>query len=245
MNKLKIFNSNQLKIFACLTMLLDHIGSILFPQIIIFRIIGRLSFPIFAFLISEGAKYTKNKVRYLLNVGILGIACQILMIIFLKQYQFNILITFAISIIIIYSMDYFKKSLFNKNDIILVKLFALGVFVLVAISPILLAKTFSWFRYSYGFYGCMCAVFASAPNLRNTDAPQWLKKFDIIPVRILSMSIPLVIYSIGNSYQFLSLVSLAVLLFYSEKRGKANLKYLFYVFYPAHLIILHLINFLI
>ena len=47
--KFGIFSNNVLKIIACITMLLDHMGFILFPEYPIFRIIGRIAFPIFAF----------------------------------------------------------------------------------------------------------------------------------------------------------------------------------------------------
>ena len=62
--KFGIFSNNVLKIIACITMLLDHMGFILFPQYPIFRIIGRIAFPIFAFLLAEGCYYTKNKLRH-------------------------------------------------------------------------------------------------------------------------------------------------------------------------------------
>ena len=58
--KFGIFSNNVLKIIACITMLLDHMGFILFPEYPIFRIIGRIAFPIFAFLLAEGCYYTKN-----------------------------------------------------------------------------------------------------------------------------------------------------------------------------------------
>ena len=104
-------------------MLIDHIGYFILPQLTILRLIGRLTFPIFAFLISEGTKYTKNKLRYLLTVGILGVVWQIYLIIFRSDYHFNVLITFSISIVIIYAMDYFKKCLFDKNCKVIFKSF--------------------------------------------------------------------------------------------------------------------------
>ena len=45
-------NGNQLKIIALITMAIDHIGMYLFPQILFLRIIGRLSMPIFAYMIA-------------------------------------------------------------------------------------------------------------------------------------------------------------------------------------------------
>ena len=52
--KFGIFSNNVLKIIACITMLIDHMGVLLFPKITILRIIGRIAFPIFAFLLAEG-----------------------------------------------------------------------------------------------------------------------------------------------------------------------------------------------
>lgn len=246
MSQFKFLSGNKLKIFACLTMLIDHIGAILLPNVLILRIIGRLSFPIFAFMISEGAKYTKNKIKYLATIGIIGIIWQAILIAFLKDYHFNILITFSLSIIIIYALDFFKKSFFDKNCKIIIKIATLLLFVAVALAPYFLQKIFNWFHYSYGFYGCMCAVFASLPTLTNTDAPKWLKKFDTLYLRLLCMAVPLLIYSFkAGEYQIISLISLGILAFYSEKRGKLSLKYFFYIFYPAHLIILYAIQFII
>ena len=53
-----------LKIIACIGMLLDHIGytlKITYP----YRIIGRIAFPIYAFLLTEGYHHTKDFKRYL------------------------------------------------------------------------------------------------------------------------------------------------------------------------------------
>ena len=49
-----------LKIIAFLTMIVDHTGVIFYPNSQIFRIIGRISFPIFCFFIVEGFSHTKN-----------------------------------------------------------------------------------------------------------------------------------------------------------------------------------------
>ena len=65
-------SGNALKIIAAITMLIDHIGVILLPQITLFRVIGRISFPIFAFMIAEGCAHTKNKLRYFYRFFCLG-----------------------------------------------------------------------------------------------------------------------------------------------------------------------------
>ena len=55
-------SGNALKIIAAISMVIDHVGLMFFPTLKILRIIGRLAYPIFAFMIAEGCYYTKNKV---------------------------------------------------------------------------------------------------------------------------------------------------------------------------------------
>lgn len=72
---------NILKLIAALSMLIDHVGLMFFPNQLWMRAVGRLAFPIFAFFIAEGFRYTRSKLRYLLTVFALAspvILCTIL-----------------------------------------------------------------------------------------------------------------------------------------------------------------------
>lgn len=69
--------STALKIIAVVTMLIDHVGMAVFPQYRIFRIIGRLAFPIYCFLLTEGAVYTKNWVKYAGRLYLLAILSEV------------------------------------------------------------------------------------------------------------------------------------------------------------------------
>lgn len=70
-------SSFQLKCIAILSMLIDHMGSVLFPSEIWMRCIGRLAFPIFCFLIVEGCHYTYDVRRYLGRLGIFALISEI------------------------------------------------------------------------------------------------------------------------------------------------------------------------
>ena len=60
MKKPQFLTGNMLKLLAAFSMLLDHAGLLFFPSEMGFRIAGRLAFPIFAFMIAEGCKYTRS-----------------------------------------------------------------------------------------------------------------------------------------------------------------------------------------
>lgn len=102
---MKILNRNHLKLIALITMIIDHIGAILFPEIEIFRIIGRLSFPIYAFFIAEGWHYTKNRTKYTITIALFAIITQPIYYFAINQSGLNILFTFLLSISLMYLID--------------------------------------------------------------------------------------------------------------------------------------------
>ena len=69
-------DTNLLKIVAMLTMLCDHAGKMLFPQYPIMRIIGRLAFPIYAYCLAAGCVYTRNPLNYLRRIVLLALISQ-------------------------------------------------------------------------------------------------------------------------------------------------------------------------
>src|SRR5258706_7044420 len=73
-NKLTVFD---IKIIAIITMIIDHVGEFFFPQFFLLRVVGRLSFPLFAWLIANGAHHTKNINVYLKRLFIFAVISQI------------------------------------------------------------------------------------------------------------------------------------------------------------------------
>ncbi len=68
-----------IKIITSIFMLLDHFGAIfpVFGVSEIFKLIGRISFPIYAYMIAQGCKYTKNIDKYILRLGLFAIISEI------------------------------------------------------------------------------------------------------------------------------------------------------------------------
>ncbi len=242
--RIRFLNGNTLKILAAICMVIDHVGLMFFPRMVIFRIIGRLAFPIFAFMISEGARYTKNKLRYFLTMFILGAICQVVYYFFdYGSLYMCILITFSLSILLIYTLQFVKAGMLaSDNAIWLRALYALfGILVLTAVY--LINKEFS---IDYGFFGCVLPAFASLLDFRGMDVPEGLKKLDTLPSRILCFALGLAALSyFSGTLQYYSLLAIPLLLLYSGGRGRFKMKYFFYLFYPLHLVALEAIYILI
>ena len=216
-----MLNGNALKLIAAFTMLLDHIGHILFPQVAWLRIVGRLAFPIFAFMIAEGCRYTRSKKRYLGLIAALAALYQIAYYIFDRSLYFSIFTTFSLSILTIYAMDEVKE---NPRPASFWMLWGAVVAVWWLNQKLTI---------DYGFLGCMTPVFASLCTGT---------QYDRTAVRVGGLSIGLVLLALtGSSIQHYSLLAVPLLLCYNGQRGKWNLKYFFYIFYPVHLVVLEVI----
>ncbi|MBQ8504501.1 MAG: hypothetical protein IJ491_09550 [Clostridia bacterium] len=237
---------NQLKIIACISMLIDHIGYILFPKITILRYIGRIAMPIFAFFIGEGCLYTKNKVKYFLRVFILGLLCQSVYIIESlithsgSGTYLNILLTFSVSIILCSAFIYMKESF--ETDIKSEKIKGVALFTFTFIAVLTLSFFCEGSRntigteitFDYGLGGICLPLFAAVSK----DKKKKLISFGI--------ALTIFVFSFYESIYFSlwALVPFILLVFYNGTGGRKNLKYFFYAFYPVHLGVIYLIDIL-
>jgi hypothetical protein len=242
MQKIAFLSGNTLKLIAAAAMVVDHMGVIFFPDLMILRMIGRLSFPIFAFMISEGCKHTRNRWRYFLTMAGLATCFQIVYFFALGSLKMSIFVTFSLSILMIYALDLLKESIFNDSTPTIQKILAPLLFFGSIVAVFLINR---FFDLDYNFAGCMTPVFASIFH-STKSTPEPLRRLDNNYLKVLALSIGLLWLAFINlRIQFLSLLTLPLLLMYSGKRGKWKLKYFFYVFYPAHLVILYGISILI
>ena len=224
------FSGNQLKLMAMVSMAIDHIGAYLFPHVLWLRIVGRLAFPIYAYMIAEGCRHTRSMGRYFSTMAALAAVCQIVYFFAMDSLYMCILVTFCLSIGLIWLLQFAE---FRQQDLLSRILVILGIFAvyfLCQILPGMLSGTD--YSIDYGFIGVLIPVAIYACK----DKPTQLVTCLISLVCLASESMPL---------QWWSLLAVIPLLFYSGQRGKRNMKWFFYLFYPAHLLVIHGISLLL
>lgn len=236
-NPIGALSGNALKLIAMLVMTVDHYAVLFHPYEALWRIPGRIAFPIFAFFIAEGYRYTKNRLRYFLTLALAGALFQIVYYLFTGGDMRNIFITLALALIPVSLWELCKQVLFSGKHSLGTRLLC---FLPVPLAIVALYYINIGFAPDYGFYGCLFPFFASffhAP--RGCECPEWWKTLDILPVHLLMLVIPMCLlnFSFGGVQHF-SLLAIPLLALYSGKRGKWKMKYLFYLYYPIHLVAL-------
>ncbi len=217
-----------LKLIACITMLIDHIGMLFFPKILIFRIIGRLSFPIYCFLLAEGAAYTKNAGRYALRLFLCAVISEIPHDLACNGKISLGYLTVMVSLLIGFGMLWAM----GKTTKWWLKLFFIGTGVVLGrIIPC-----------SYGWTGILVmAVF----GLTRGKKFAWLVQvvaltalFGIIPSSKITLG------SICLSIQYFGVLALIPIWLYSGQKLTQNrwVQWGFYLFYPVHFLVLYLIK---
>lgn len=230
---------NALKIIACASMLIDHIGYFLFPEIGELRYIGRLAMPIFAFFIGEGCLYTRDRKKYFTRIFSLGVFCQLFYVgewlvnKSTNPLYLNILFTFSASVLLcsafILSTTGEDKSKKRRYSFIFG-----GLLILFALICYLGERGATDLSFDYGFGGIILPVFAAVTKERK-------KKFFIFAAGLL-----LCVLSFNYSdimWTVCALLSLVPLAFYNGKSGEKNLQKAFYLFYPGHLAAIYLASF--
>lgn len=226
----KCLSNFDLKILALVTMTIDHIGVIFEPSFYdVYRIIGRISFPIFAFLLTEGYIHTKSLKKYFFRLLILAIISEVIYDYFLYDKLFylganNIFFTLFLGLLTLSLLDKSKmlirKYFKEKIDLIII----LPITYLLIITIMGLIATFC--NFSYGMLGILLISFF------------YLFKKNYL---LLVISITLSTLLLSDTLQLFSLISLILIYFYNGCLGK-KIKIVFYLYYPVHLLVLGIIN---
>ena len=245
MKKLQYLPQEILKVIACITMLIDHVGLTVFPDLLWLRVIGRLAFPIYCFLLTEGMRHTRHPGKYLLRLGIGVLLAELpfdylIFDGFTLEHQ-SVMVTLTLGGIMLLTMD--------KTPSIPIK----------ALLAIPFAITADTLQCDYGAYGILLiAIFALTDNrllqaalvlVINLikDAQYVIDALQYFPSWPTGAAVKR-IFSLRPPVQSFSLAAMIPIGLYSGKkltRSKA-VQMGFYLFYPVHLALLFIfVNYLL
>ena len=229
-----------LKIFACVTMLLDHIGAVsllgqfgwlpasfIWDANMMLRMIGRLAFPIYCFLLAEGAYHTRNRKEYAgrLFVGLL-----------LSEIPFDLLfyggITFAHqSVMVTLLLGYFYAVVMNNIPVQGYRILLLAPFAMLA--EILHAD--------YGGWGvAMIGLFVIT---REAPHKFWVQALCLGMIAWMIGGMSVAIGPVAAPIQLFSVAAMIPIALYDGRKRTNNIwvRRGFYLFYPVHLVVLYMI----
>ena len=229
-------SGNPLKLAAIIFMILDHTWVAVIDGNSWMNYLGRLAFPIFAFLISEGFIHTSNFKKYLLRLLAFAVISEIPFNIFCSssvlfpQYQ-NVLFTFVLSVIALKILDFAKK----EPTLLKIAGAGVGVAVIVFLADVL--------KLDYGGAGILIVVafylFRGFPFAFLAQLAAMVLVFVFLyPGR----EVP---FKIGEWFvhfpvQTFAIFSLVPIWLYNGKKGRGGklVQYAGYAFYPLHIFVL-------
>lgn len=215
-------NSFQIKVLAIVCMVIDHVGLFFFPHILASRVIGRFAFPLFAWLIANGARHTRDIYRYLMRLFILAVAAQIPFwfanqLIGSPRWYFDVVFTLCFGLLAILAIQRAPSR-------------ALQAFLVI-----LCASCAACLNADYGAAGVLsiAAFYVFSDDFRYLVLSQAVL-LGIAPLLVsvlqASHAIDLSRFYLSSSIEYMGLLSLLVIRAYNGERGRKE-KYLFYVFY--------------
>ncbi len=245
-------SGSTLKIIAMVTMLIDHVGAAVLarmimqfwqlPEIVRFpglwemfpwladpdmliivytisRWIGRIAFPIYCFLLVEGFMHTKSRWKYALRLGIFALLSEIPFDLAFQSRIFgfefqNVFFTLLIGLLTMVCCEWLQQRKWTGNEVFN-KVIGIICFLAVCSAGAVLAE---FLRTDYGARGVFAIMVLYL--FRRTRPAQ------------------LVAGAVSFYWELPALLAFVPLAFYNNQKG-LNLKYVFYVFYPLHLLMLY------
>lgn len=217
---------NQLKVIAMVSMTLDHIGLQLLPQWTILRILGRLALPIYAYMIAEGCRHTRDRKRYFLRLAGLAAVCQVVYWFAMGSVYMCILVTFSLSVLLIGVIENFQEKRSRQSQILAFGTLLGIFFVCVALPELWKGSDFS---IDYGIAGVLLPV---------------LVYFGREKTKYLTAGLILLGFGYGG-IQWCALAAVPLLGMYNGQRGEKNVGKWFYLYYPLHLAVIHGISLIV
>ncbi len=212
-----MIDRSVLKWIAVLTMVIDHVGAILFPDQIWMRVIGRVAFPVYAYCLAEGFRYTSDYRRYLGRLALFAILSEIPFDLAFYGVPFsfahqNVFFTLTLGLILLWVLERFREQL----------LLCAGAFMVLCF----LAQAL---HMDYGAGGLLM-VFAF--YLAQQGTSPWIGWGIFVFINL---------FGYAGGVQWAAILALLPIGLYSGKAGKKKQRF-FYWIYPLHLLLLWVIE---
>jgi len=230
-------NSNHLKLIAIIAMTIDHTADLFYPGFtaepmsIAMHIIGRLTAPIMWFFVCEGYHYTRNIKKYIMRMGIFAIIS-----------HFAYCFAFGIPPIP------FQTGIFNQTSV----MYPLFIAVVVLWIEENTLHKYKWLKRILIFVLIWSAFPADWSSIAVLAILGMYKRRSDIKGQMKTMLFWVTLYGVV-SFFFVSKVYALVLIgvvlvypvlkLYNGEKGKVNwMKWFFYIYYPAHLVVIGVIR---
>ena len=262
-------NAQRLKLLAILSMTIDHLGVVFnilhryevagaeFVRYMTddywqMRVVGRLAFPIFCFLIAEGCTHTKDIKKYIGRLAVFAIISQIPYNVFWSMgigiddinglfsfTQGNVLVTLTLGAVAVFL--YGKLFEVDKNKVFYKVLYVIGI-IASFLAVILL-------RGEYDLCGLSIILLVYIFRIKN-DSNLDSRVFGAKYMQVLCCTLMTLTYYLlilhGSWYEVIGAVSSVLpLLLYNGQPGNRKWKWAFYIYYPAHMLLLSILMFVV
>lgn len=222
-------SSFALHIWAMLLMLCDHLQLTLLPDLPILRCVGRLAFPLFAFMAVEGYLHTRSLKKYLLRLLMLAVISEVpfdLLVsgsVFDPMHQ-NVIWTIILGLCCIRAFENISAGR---------KMMLSAVVIIASLAAAIIARA----DYSSAGVLTLLAFYAFRGNTVRCRLMQLLSLafINLVLLGGIEFAFP---------YQALAVLSLPIIWLYDGSQGPHNgfIKAANYLFYPAHILILALFS---
>lgn len=227
--KIKRLGHEELKLFACITMLIDHIGVALIPSVGL-RIIGRLAFPIFCFQLVEGVYHTHKPLRFGLRLAAGALLAELPYDLMshgsFTWHDQSVMVTLLLGFLMAMIIRHLDNPVYK----------VLAVFPFAVAAELLQAD--------YAGHGILIvAIFALTRGMRNSLLIQSL----LLSVVFAGMSsMRANVFGVQIPIQLLGVCAMMPIGLYSGKKHSQSkiAQWGFYLFYPIHMAVIYVIKLL-
>ncbi|WP_236703649.1 TraX family protein [Paenibacillus xylanivorans] len=199
---------------AMITMLIDHIGAVFYPQVAELRIIGRIAFPIYAFAVYIGYKHTRNVQKYIWRLFWIAVLSQLPFMAAFNHFSLNVVWTLWSALLVLLVLDKLPVRM-------------LGI-PIVALAGLVMEIT----HMDYGMYGLLLVLL-----FRYFQGPI------LVMAHVLLNGLYIMLYSGSvQMYSVVATAGIAIAQYYNAGFRLKGPRWIWRYFYPAHLAVIVLIR---